>query len=374
MMGLSFKRLRSLQHKEWIQARRDPLTLRLIIAMPIMQLLLFGYAINTNPKHLPTGVLAAEHSNYERTLIAALQNSGYYDVRSLPSEQAAEEGLAEGKFLFVVNIPPNFDRSVDRGESPSVLIDADATDPTAIGYATAALAGIGTVLDRDLPPIRRSQPVTPPFQFEVHTRYNPEQLTVLSVVPGLICMVLSMSTLLITSLSITRERERGTMENLMAMPVRPIEIMLAKIAPYILIGYVQVLLILAISALVFHLPVHGSLGLLLVALGLFIASNLVLGLTFSTVATNQMQAQQMAQFILLPSFLMSGFFTPFAGMPLWAQWIGEIFPTTHAIRIVRGVLLKGNGMSEILPELWPIALFTLIVVGVGAWLYRETLD
>jgi len=374
MMGLSLRRLGSLLHKEWIQVRRDPFTLRLIIALPIMQLLLFGYAINTNPKHLPTGILSAENSKYERTLLAALQNTGYYDVRMLASEQAAEKALAEGELLFVVNIPANFDRSVDRGESPAVLIDADATDPTAIGYATAALAGIANALDRDLPPTRRTQPSTPAFQFEVHTRYNPEQLTVLSVVPGLICMVLAMSTLLITTLSITRERERGTMENLMAMPVRPIEIMLAKIAPYTLIGYIQVLLILAVSALVFQLPVRGSLALLLLALGVFIASNLALGLTFSTVSSNQMQAIQMAQFALLPSFLLSGFFTPFSGMPQWAQWIGEIFPTTHAIRIVRGVLLKGNGTTEIAPELWPIALFTVVVMGVAAWFYRETLD
>jgi ABC-2 type transport system permease protein len=374
MTGVSTKRLRSLLCKEWIQVRRDPLTLRLIIAMPIMQLLLFGYAINTNPKHLPTGVLAAENSKYERTLVTALQNTGYYDVRLLSSEQAAEKALAEGELLFVINFPPNFDRAVDRGEAPSVLIDADATDPTAIGYATAALGGIANVLNRDLPPIRQSQPSDPPFQFEIHSRYNPEQLSVLSIVPGLICMVLAMSTLLITTLSITRERERGTMENLMAMPVRPIEIMLAKIAPYILIGYIQVLLILAVSGFIFHLPVRGSLILLLLALGLYIASNLALGLTFSTIATNQMQAQQMAQFALLPAFLLSGLFTPFAGMPRWAQWIGDIFPATHAIRIVRGVLLKGNGPAEILSEVWPIALFTLLVVGIGAWLYRETLD
>jgi len=374
MIGLSAKRLWSLLRKEWIQVRRDPLTLRLIIAMPIMQILLFGYAINTNPKHLPTGLLSAEHSKYERRLVAALQNSGYYDVRALASEKAAEKALAEGELLFVINFPPNFDRSVDRGESPSVLVDADATDPTAIGYATAALGSIAASLDRDVLQIRQSQSGTPPFQFEVHARYNPEQLTVLSIVPALICMVLSMSTLLITSLSITRERERGTMENLMAMPVRPIEIMLAKIAPYIVVGYVQVLLILAVSGLVFHLPVRGSLMVLLLALGLFIASNLALGLTFSTVAGNQMQAQQMAQFVLLPSMLLSGFFTPFAGMPFWAQWIGEIFPATHAIRIVRGILLKGNTIEEIVPELWPMVLFTLVVVGVGAWLYRETLD
>jgi ABC-2 type transport system permease protein len=374
VIGLSFKRLCALLRKEWIQVRRDPFTLRLIIALPLMQLLLFGYAINTNPKHLPTGVLSAEPSKYERTLLAALQNTGYYDVRTLRSEEAAEKALAEGDLLFVVNFPPKFDRSVDRGEQPSVLIDADATDPTAIGYATGALAGITNSLNRDLPQIRQTQPNNLPFQFEIHARYNPEQLSVLSVVPGMICMVLSMSTLLITVLSITRERERGTMENLMAMPVRPIEIMLAKIAPYILIGYIQVLLILAVSAFVFHLPVRGSLTLLLVALGLFIASNLALGLTFSTVANNQMQAQQMAQFALLPAFLLSGLFTPFAGMPWWAQWVGDVFPATHAIRIVRGVLLKGNGITEIVPELWPMALFTLVVVGIGAWLYRETLD
>ena len=192
--------------------------------------------------------------------------------------------------------------------------------------------------------------------------------------PGLICIVLIVSTLLITTLSITRERERGTMENLLAMPVRPIEVMLAKVVPYIAIGYVQVLMILAISAVVFGLPVRGSLPLLLLALGLFITSNLVLGLTFSTIATNQMQAQQLAQFTFLPSIMLSGFMTPFKGMPVWAQWVGELFPTTHAMRIVRGVVLKGNGLPEIAPELWPIAAFTLVVAIVAIWSYRETLD
>jgi ABC-type multidrug transport system permease subunit len=374
MNGFSFRRLSALLRKEWIQVRRDPFTLRLIIALPIMQLLLFGYAINTNPKHLATGLLAAEHSKYERTIVAALQNTGYYDIRTLSSEAAAEKALAEGNLLFVVNFPPNFDRSVDRGEAPSVLIDADATDPSAIGNATAALSGIADALSRDLPPNLQSQPAQPPFQFVIHARYNPEQLTVLNIVPGLICMVLIMSTLLVTTLAVTRERERGTLENLMAMPVRPIEIMLAKMAPYILIGYIQVLLILGISALVFQLPIRGSIPLLLLALGLFIASNLGLGLTFSTIATNQMQAIQMAQFTLLPSFLLSGFFFPFSGMPIWAQWIGELMPMTHAIRIIRGMLLKGNGVGEIGPELWPMALFTLIVMGIAAWFYRETLD
>jgi ABC-2 type transport system permease protein len=350
------------------------MTLRLIIALPVMQLFLFGYAINTDPKHLPTGLLSSEHSQYERTIVAALRNTGYYDIRPLASEQTAEQALAEGEVLFVINIPPHFERSVDRGEAPAILVDADATDPSAIGNATAALASLKATLNRDLPPLLQSEPAKPPFQFVVHARYNPEQLTVLNIVPGLVCVVLTFSTLIITTLSITRERERGTMENLLAMPVRPIEVMIAKIVPYIAIGYVQVVLIMAISSAVFDLPVRGSLFLLLLALGLFIASNLALGFTFSTIATSQMQAMQLAQFTLLPSILLSGFMFPFHGMPVWAQWAGEIFPTTHALRIVRGILLKGNGAPEILPELWPIAAFTLVVAAIAIWSYRETLD
>jgi ABC-2 type transport system permease protein len=253
-------------------------------------------------------------------------------------------------------------------------MDADATDPSAIGNAAAALAGLTDALDRDLPQTVRSTPAVPPFQFAVHARYNPEQLTVLNIVPGLICIVLTISTLFITTLSITRERERGTMENLLAMPVRPIEVMLAKVVPYIVIGYTQALLIMGIAAAVFDLPIRGSMVLLILALGLFIASNLALGLTFSTIARNQMQAIQMAQFTLLPSFLLSGFMFPFAGMPVWAQWAVELFPVTHALRIVRGVLLKGNGMAQIVPELWPIAAFTLAVAVIATWSYRETLD
>ena len=374
MNQFSWARFLAVLHKEWIQIRRDPMTLRLIIALPVMQLFLFGYAINTDPKHLPTGLLSSEHSQYVRTIVAALRNTGYYDIRLFASEDEAERALAEGEVLFVINIPPNFERSVDRGEAPAVLVDADATDPSAIGNATAALTSLTGALNRDLPPKLQSEPAKPPFQFVVHARYNPEQLTVLNIVPGLVCVVLIFSTLLITTLSITRERERGTMENLLAMPVRPIEVMIAKIVPYIAIGYVQVVLIMAISSAAFDLPVRGSLFLLIVALGLFIASNLALGFTFSTIASSQMQAMQMAQFTLLPSILLSGFMFPFYGMPKWAQWTGEIFPTTHALRVVRGILLKGNGAAEILPELWPIAAFTLVVGAIAIWAYRETLD
>jgi ABC-type multidrug transport system permease subunit len=374
MKGYSLGRFFALLRKEWIQVGRDAMTLRIIIAIPIMQLFLFGYAINSDPKNLPTGLLSSDHSKYERTIVAALKNSGYYNIVPLASEAEAEAGLAGGDLLFAIDIPPGFDRAVDRGESPSILVDADATDPSAIGNATAALASLGADLQRDLPPIRQSQPQVPAFQFVVHARYNPEQLTVLNIVPGLICIVLTFSTLFVTTLSITKERERGTMENLLAMPVRPLEVMLAKISPYIVIGYVQVALILIASALFFHLPIRGSIPLLLFALGLFIGANLALGVLFSTISANQMQATQLAQFTLLPSFLLSGFMFPFRGMPQWAQWAGEIFPTTHAMRIVRGMLLKGNGWHEIASELWPIAIFALVVVTIAVRSYRETLD
>ncbi|THD43633.1 MAG: ABC transporter permease [Bradyrhizobium sp.] len=374
MIGFSFARLMALLRKESIQIVRDATTLRMIIALPIMQLFLFGYAINSDPKHLPAGLLSIESSKYERTIAAALNNSGYYDLRQIRSEAEADEGLARGDLLFVVEIPPGFDRAVDRGENPSVLVDADATDPTAIGNAVAALSSVLTDLNRDLPPIRRAAPQTPPVNFIVHARYNPEQLTVLNIVPGLLVIVLTFSTLFVTTLSITRERERGTMENLLAMPVRPVEVMIAKIVPYIFIGYLQVGLIIIASVVFFDLPVRGSLPLMLAAIGVFIASNLALGVTFSTIAASQMQAVQLAQFTLMPSFLLSGFMFPFRGMPAWAQAVGNVFPTTHAIRIVRGMLLKGNGWSEIAPEIWPMALFTVVVIAFAIWRYRETLD
>jgi len=372
--AFSFARLGALLRKETIEIIRDATTLRIIVAIPIIQLFLFGFAINTDPKHLPTGLLSVEPSKYLRTITAAMHNSGYFDIRMLRSEAEANAGIARGDLLFVIEAPPGFDRTVDRGETPSILVDADGTDPAAIGNAVASLPAALTALSRDLPPMLRAQPQTPPFQFVLHARYNPEQLTVLNIVPGLICIVLTFSTLFATTLAITRERERGTMENLLAMPVKPIEVMIAKIAPYIVIGYIQIALILIASTLFFELPVRGSLLLLLASLGLFISSNLALGVTFSTLASNQMQALQMAQLVLLPSFLLSGFIFPFLGMPLWAQWFGNIFPTTHAMRIVRGILLKGNGWSEIAPDLWPIAIFTVVVTAFASWAYRETLD
>ncbi len=375
MNGFSWRRLYALMRKETIQVARDRITLRFIIVLPIMQLFLFGFAINTNPKNLPTGLLAAQPSKYERTIVAAMKNTGYYKIQILRSEAEAERDLRDGSLLFVVQMPPNFDRAVDRGETPSILVDADATDPTAVGNATGALQGVIPALTRDLPANRRAQlKQNPAFQFVVHARYNPEQLTAFNVVPGLICIVLTFSTLFATTLSITKERERGTMENLLSMPVRPIEIMIAKIVPYVVIGYIQVLLILICSTLMFGLPIRGSVLLLLAALGIFMAANLALGVTISTLSANQMQATQVAQMLIMPSFLLSGFMFPFRGMPDWAQFFGEIFPSTHAMRIVRGILLKGIGVSEIIPELWPMALFAALLIAVAVYFYKETLD
>lgn len=377
MNGFSFARFVAVLRKEWIQMRRDPATIGLTVALPLVQLFLFGFAINTNPRHLPTGVLAADHSQYARTLTAGLANTAYFDFRRFATEKQADAALARGDVLFVLNIPPGFGRDIDRGEKPAVLMDADATDPTAIGYATAALAALNAdVLTRDLPPGLRQQAenATPPFRTVVHARYNPEQITAYNIVPGLIGVILMFSTLVITALAITRERETGTMENLLAMPVRPTEVMLGKIVPYIGLGYVQVALILVIAFTVFAVPLGGSIGLLLLALGLFIACNLALGFTISTIARTQMQAQQLAIFALLPSLLLSGFLFPFAGMPAWARALGELVPLTHIVRICRGILLKGNGFAEIAPDLWPLALFALAVGAVAVRSYRETLD
>ncbi|HET8764009.1 MAG TPA: ABC transporter permease [Rhodanobacter sp.] len=375
MNQFSSARLLAVLRKEWVQMRRDRATVGLTVMLPLIQLFLFGYAINANPRHLPTGLTTAEHSTYERTLVAALQNTRYFDVRPFDTEAAAEEALRRGDVMFVLNIPPDFSRRIDRGEQPQVLMDADATDPTAIANATAAVVALNaTVLNRDLPVAMRVQPAQPPFEIVLHARYNPEQITALNIVPGLIGLILTVSTLVTTTLAITREREMGTMENLLAMPVRPVEVMLGKIIPYIGLAYVQTVLILVVSVAVFDVPVRGSIPLLLLALGVFIACNLAMGFTFSTLAQTQMQAQQLSQFGLLPSIMLSGFMLPFQGMPTWARWVGEAVPLTHTLRICRGMLLKGNGLAEIWPDLWPMLVFALVVGAIAVSLYRETLD
>ena len=374
MTGFSLARFIAMLQKEWLQMRRDPSTIGMTVALPLVQLFLFTSAINTNPRHLPAALLSADHSIYERSIASALTNTGYFDLHIYQSEQEVEQALDRGQILFAIRIPPNFARSVVHGEDPSILLEADATDSTAIAAATSALQGIApTAISRDLPPNLAAVPASP-FNVIIHDRYNPEEITALSIVPGLIGVILSFSTLIATTLAITRERETGTLENLLAMPVRPVEVMLGKIVPYVGLGYVQVVLILLVAITVFHVPLLGSVGVLLFALGVFIACNLAIGFTISSIAKTQMQAQQMAVFTLLPSLLLSGFLFPFAGMPGWAQAIGNALPLTHIVRICRGVLLKGNGFSNSFPDIWPMLVFAFVVGIIAIRSYRSTLD
>ena len=374
---LSWRRFLAVLIKEFIQMRRDRLTFAMMIGVPLMQLILFGYAINTDPKHLPTALLVADQSVFARSLVRALENSGYFEVtRQAASEAEAEELLARGDVQFVISIPEDFSRELLRGQRPAVLVEADATDPVATGNALAALAALDrTALAHDLQgPLASLTGGRSAFELRVHRRYNPEGATEYNIVPGLIGTILTMTMIMMTAIAVTRERERGTMENLLSMPVRPFEVMLGKIVPFVVVGYIQVAVILLAGKLLFGVPVLGSLWLLSLGIVVFIAANLAVGFTFSTMAENQLQAMQMTFFFFLPSLLLSGFLFPFRGMPEWAQVVGSVFPLTHFLRIVRGILLKGSGWAEIAPELWPIAAFMLVAGAIALNRYRETLD
>ena len=375
--AFSWSRWVGIMSKEFIQLKRDRLTFGMIIGIPVLQLILFGYAINADPKRLPTAVLAADSSQYSRTLLAAMQNSGYWRItQRVSSEAEAEELLAHGEAQFVVSIPENFGRKLVRGEKPVLLIEADASDPSATGNAIAALAQIASgALARELKgSLGDLAGAEPPFELRVHRRYNPEGVTAYNIVPGLLGTILTMTMILMTGLAMTRERERGTFENLLSTPALPIEVMTGKIVPYILIGLIQVTLIFGFALTLFEVPMRGNAPLLYAVVLLFIAANLTLGITFSSIARNQLQAMQMTFFFFLPSILLSGFMFPFRGMPEWAQWLGSLLPLTHFLVLVRGIMLKGNGLDELWPQIWPIAVFMLVVISIGLGFYKRTLD
>ena len=375
--AFNWLRLWAVVLKEFIQMRRDRLTFGMMVGIPMVQLILFGYAINSNPKHLPTAVYAADNSPFSRTIIWALRNSSYFDLTH-EAHSAAEirNWLAEGKVQFAVTVPVDFSRKLVRGEKPDLLLEADATDPSAVGFAQAAVSQLATtVINRDLTgTLTRLRATAPPFNLVTHQHYNPESISQYNIVPGLIGVMLTMTMIIITGLAITRERERGTMENLLSTPVHPGEVIIGKIIPYIMVGYVQVTLVLLAAKFLFDVPFMGSVPLLVALTFLFIVANLAVGITFSTIAKNQLQAVQMAFFFFLPSLLLSGYMFPFRGMPGWAQDIGECLPLTHFLRIVRGILLKGNGIAECAPDLWPIALFVTVMLAIGIKRYRQTLD
>jgi ABC-2 type transport system permease protein len=363
--------------KEFVQMRRDRVTFGMMIGIPMIQLILFGFAINSDPKHLPAAVVLADQGSLGRTVLYGIQNSGYFNlVRLVKTESEGHDVLARGEAQFVVNIPQNFSRDLLRGDRPSILIEADATDPAATSNAIGSLRTVlNSALRHDLKgSLSFLVAADDPIDLRIHARYNPEAITQYNIVPGLMGVVLTMTMVMITGLAITRERERGTMENLLSMPTRPLEVLIGKIIPYIFVGYVQVTLILVAAYFLFDVPMVGNLGLLLVVALVFIAANLAMGITFSTVAKNQLQAMQMSFFFFLPSLLLSGFMFPFRGMPQWAQAVGEVFPLTHFLRIVRGILLKGNGLNDVALQLWQIALFTAVALTIGVKRYRQTLD
>lgn len=370
-------RLWAMVVKEFVQMRRDRLTFGMIVAIPIVQIFIFGFAINSDPKHLPAAVLLADHGPQARTLLYAMQNSAYFDfVRQVKTESEGRDLLAHGEVQFVVNIPENFTRDLLRGQRPSVLVEADATDPGTTGNALSSLRPLlDTALRNDLKgQLAFLNAGDNPIDLRIHAMYNPDAITQYNIVPGLLGVILTMTMVIITGLAITRERESGTMENLLSMPTRPIEVILGKIIPYILMGYIQVALILAAAYFIFHVPMVGNMGLLLAVSLVFIIANLAMGITFSTVAQNQRQAMQMSYFFFLPSVLLSGFMFPFRGMPHWARIIGEVLPLTHFLRIIRGILLKGNGFGDVVQQLWQIILFAAVALTFAAKRYRRTLD
>jgi len=375
--GFSLSRWWSMVLKEFLQLRRDRLTFGMIIGIPIAQLVLFGFAINNDPRHLPTAVISADHSEFTRSFVAAMESSEYFDiVGTLPDEEAGRGALAGGKVQFVVNIPAGFTERLLRGERPALLIEADATDPAATGMALAAAGQLArTVAAKDMTgALSFLAGGQDPFEVRVHRLYNPEGITRYNIIPGLIGVILCMTMVLMTGLAITRERERGTMENILAMPVSPFEVMTGKLIPYIAIGLIQITIILVAARFLFRVPCAGGLGMVYGAALLFVLANLTVGIALSSLARNQLQAMQMTLFYFLPNIILSGFMFPFQGMPKWAQAVGNVLPLTYFNRLIRGIFLKGNLFPDLWPNIWPLMVFTLAVMAIALAFYRRTLD
>jgi len=372
----SWGRILAVLLKELVQLRRDRLTFAMLIGVPIMQLVLFGYAINGDPRQLPTVVVAPDHGPLVRSIVRAAENTGYFRIVAEVSDGEAERLIARGEVQFALVFPADFSRLLLRGERPALAVYADATDPAATGPAVAALQSLPALalaadLKGALGPLR---PGAAPFELRLHRRYNPEGVTAYNVVPGLMGVILTMTLVMMTAMAMTRERERGTLETLLATPVRPLEMMAGKILPYVLIGYLQVLIVFAAARGLFEVPMAGSFVLLSAMVLLFILATLTVGFTFSTIARSQMQSMQMTMFYFLPNILLSGFMFPFRGMPGWAQALGEVLPLTHFLRIVRGIMLKGAGWADLWPQAAAMAAFLVVVGAVAMLRYRQTIE
>jgi ABC-2 type transport system permease protein len=378
MSGLfSFARFSAVLVKEFIQMRRDRVTFGMMIGLPLIQLFLFGFAINADPRHLPTLVEVNDSGPLTRALLAGMANSGYFDfLGPVRGPVAGEAALRRGEANFVVVIPPDFEKDVVRGRQPQILVAADASDPTAIAGAAAAMSGIVQVAISETltGPLKNLAGAPPPFSVAVHRQYNPEGRTSTNIVPGLLAIILSMTMVMITAVAIVKETERGTMEMLIATPVRPFEVMLGKILPYVFVGYVQTIVFLLAARIFFAVPFEGSLLAFTLGFNLFIVVNLALGFLISTAARNQMQAMQLSIFTILPSILLSGFMFPFAGMPGWAQALGIAVPSTHFLRLVRGVMLKGGDLGDVAGNFLPLFVILVVISIIAMLRYRQTLD
>lgn len=376
-MNLSINRFWAIFIKEINQMRRDQLTFAMMFGIPIVQLILFGFAVNTNPKQLPTALYSEENTPITQRIVSGMQNSDYFKfVSAITDHRDGTHQLATGEVAFVVSIPEGFTKRMIRGDKPQILIEADASDPSA---SSIALAQLSAILDRALQtelkgPLHQASAPLPPYELVVHPKYNPEGITQYNIVPGLLGVILTLTLVMITAISMARETERGTMENLLALPAKPIEVMIGKIAPYIVVGAVQTLVILVAANIIFGVPFVGPIYALLIGIMVFMVANLSLGFTFSTLATSQLQAMQLTFFFFLPSLLLSGFMFPFRGMPTWAQTLGEVFPLTHFLRIVRGVMLKGSGFADLYTPILMMLAFTGVVGTIAMLRYRRTLD
>tara|TARA_R110002096_G_scaffold309403_2_gene503928 strand:- start:29427 stop:30560 length:1134 start_codon:yes stop_codon:yes gene_type:complete len=374
---LSFSRVGAVLQKEFVQMRRDRMTFAMMVGIPIMQLIMFGFAINSDPRHLPTALIDRDHSTFSRSIVRAAENSTFMDISYRPeSEAVAESLIREGKINFIFIIPENFGRDLVRGDNPQLLVVADATDPSASAGAVNSMKQIvRSGLVRDLSGSLSFVADRPPaVDVVLHKRYNPAGVTQYNIIPGLLAIIIAMTMTMITAVAITREKERGTMENLLAMPIQPMEMMIGKIAPYVIIGYVQTCIVLLASQFVFEIPIVGSLAVLFSGVTIYIIVNLMIGFLFSSIAQTQMQALQMTFFLLLPQILLSGFLFPFLGMPGWAQVIGEGLPATHFIRIMRGVMLKGADGTDLFTSFWPLGAIIVVVGTVAMLRYKQTLD
>jgi ABC-2 type transport system permease protein len=373
----SFFRLWGLFIKEFTQFKRDHSTFAMVIMLPIVQLILFGLAINTNPKYLPTALINFDNGPFSRTLIHQLENTEYFKFNYFPrSENEANRMMARHEVLFTLNIPADFSRKLVRGEHPDALLEVDGTDPVSVAYAVSASNNLMPNLFKyDLiGPLKWLNQTPVPAQLRVHTKYNPSAITQYNIVPGLIGTVLTITFVMVASMALTRERERGTMEALLSTPMTPLEVIIGKATPFILVGYSQVLIVIVLAVFFFHIPLLGNPITLLIATLPFILANLSVGITISTLAKTQLEAMQIGVFFFLPSLLLSGFAFPFKGMPLWAQWIGNVLPLTHFINIVRGIMLKGIGWADVWVDLWAVILFMLIMLIISLLRYRRTLD